>query len=163
MPIVQGIISGGAVATAPGYQAYRFQPTALRNAGTANSVQISEFQILVSGTRQSGATAYGFGINSPASEGPDKANDNATNTKWLNFNKTSGYIYLVFPASVAATGYRWATANDATDRDPVSWEIYGSNDTTGGTPGTWTLISSQTNYAVTTSRSTYLSDFSITV
>lgn len=166
MPIVQGIIASSSVATNPGYTAYRFQPTKLRTDATANSVQISEFQILVSGVRQSTATAYGFGINSPGGEAPTQANDNSLSTKWLNFNKTSGYLYLVFPTAIIATGYRIGTAGDAIERDPVSWAVYGSNNsqaTIAAGTATWMLIDTKTDYAVTTTRSTYLTDFSITV
>lgn len=143
------------------YKAFRFHPTKLKS-GATDAVQFSEFQILVGGARQSGATAYGFGTSSPGSETPDKANDGDTATKFLSFTKTAGYLYLVFPSAVSATGYRLATANDSSDRDPVSWDIYGSNDTTGATPGTWTLLTSVQDFATTESRSTYLPDFYFT-
>jgi hypothetical protein len=146
---------GGAVATA--FASYRFQPTALRSGGTTE-VQLSEFQLLVGGARVAGATAYGVGNNSPANEEPAKLNDSNPTSKWLNFNGTSGYVYLDFPSAFAADGFRIATANDADGRDPVAFDIYGSNDSAGGTPGTWTLIGSFV-MATNPGRNTFLPDY----
>ena len=143
---------------APTYTAFRFQPTNLRDNGT-NAMQISQFEVLVGTAAQTGGVAYGYGHNSPMYETPAEANDQNVSTKFLNFNKTSGYVYIVFPSGVAATGYRLATANDAPERDPIDWEVYGSNDTVGSTPGTWTLLDTVTSFPTTTSRTTYLSDF----
>jgi hypothetical protein len=147
------ISSAAASGPAPcSYRAFRFQPTALRN---DTQLSMSEFEVLVDGNRQSG-TPYAVGSTTFGGEEFDKAYDNDVNTKWFNGNGTSGYLYVVLPAQVAANGYRIATADNLENRDPISWNIYGSNDTTGSTPGTWTRIDAKTNFATPTARKTYI-------
>lgn len=141
-----------------GWTSFRFQPTKLRNDATANSVQFCEFQILVSGVRVTGGTAYGYSNNSQTGEEPNKANDNDIATKALDYNKTNGYWYIVFPEPVFAEGYKWATANDFPERDPISWDVYASNDTIPGAPGSWVLLDRVEDYATPTDRFTFLQE-----
>jgi hypothetical protein len=142
---------------APGpYRYYRFAPTQLRDAGAANSVQIAEFQLLSGGVRIAGATASNPGGNSPGDESPAQANDNDLNTKWLDFAKWIPLV-LDFGATTPVGGYRWATADDADERDPVGWRVDGSHDGTA-----WVTLDEYSNYATPTARNTYLSDFSLT-
>jgi hypothetical protein len=137
------------------YQYYRFSPTGLRDPAVANSVQLSEFALLNGATRLTGMTATATNNNSPIGQEPDKAADNNLTTKWLSFNKTASELVYNFGSPVTTTGYRWATANDSPDRDPVSWTVYGS---TNGT--SWTALDARSNFAGTTSRNTYNPDFS---
>lgn len=68
------------------------------------------------------------------SEGPAKLFDGSTSTKWcLNFNSSTGaYVAFALEEAKAISGYTFTTANDTasnTGRNPKSWVIYGSNDT----------------------------------
>ncbi len=59
--------------------------------------------------------------------------DGNLKTKWLDFNRAP--LVLDYGQPVPATAYRFATANDGTDRDPVSWRLEGSQNGT-----TWELV-----------------------
>jgi hypothetical protein len=144
----------GGGGTANTYRWYRFAPTALRDATLANSVQLSEFAILSGTTRLTGMAITATNNNSPVGEDPTMAGDNSTSTKWLSLNKTASTLVYDFGSPVAADGYRWATANDSTERDPISWTVDGSQDGT-----TWTNLDIRTGYATPTLRMTYLPDF----
>jgi hypothetical protein len=76
--------------------------------------------------------------NAP-NEDVTKAIDNNTATKYLNFSKL-GTGFIVTPASGASLigGISLTSAADAPERDPATYEVWGSND--GG--ATFTLISS---------------------
>jgi hypothetical protein len=142
---------------APGpYRFYRFVPTALRDAGAANSVQLAEFQMLAGGVRVGGAAASNPGGDSHDNESPAQANDNDLDTKWLDFAKFTPLV-LDFGAATAVDAYRWATANDAEERDPVSWRVEGSHDGAG-----WVMLHQQSDYSTPTARKTWLRDFSLT-
>jgi hypothetical protein len=137
----------------PGSKRYfRFIPLALRNTAAADSVQIAEFQMLLGGVRIGGASASNPGGNSPGGESAQQGNDNDLNSKWLDFTKFTPLV-LDFGTLVAADGYRWATAGDADERDPVSWRVEGSED-----GATWMLLDERLNQNVTTARQTYLAD-----
>ena len=145
-------VTVGVVLPGP-YRYFRFVPTALRDPGD-NSVQISEFQMLLNGTRIAGAIASETPADSPGGEGPAEGNDNNVDSKWLNFSKTNARLVLDFGTATNVTGYRWATANDSDGRDPISWRVEGSHDNS-----TWAVLDTQTNYAVPTDRKTYLANF----
>lgn len=134
------------------YQYYRFSQTKLRNNATANSIQLAEMQLFLNATQITGATASNPGGNNPGAEPPAKAVDGDTNTKWLDFNKSA--LVLNFGSPVTVNGYRWATANDSIDRDPIRWRFEGS---TNGS--TWTVLDDQTaaDFPVPTTRFAYLS------
>ncbi len=76
----------------------------------------------------------------PAGERPLLALDNRTSTKFLHFKgevqSTGLRVTPVFGPSIV-TGLMLTTANDAAGRDPVAFELYGSND---GIDGPYTLI-----------------------
>ncbi|MBN2022089.1 MAG: PEP-CTERM sorting domain-containing protein [Pirellulales bacterium] len=84
----------------------------------------------------------------PGGESPAKILDGDADTKYLNFaRENSGFI--VTP-SVATTvrSFQITTANDAPERDPASWILYGTNDAIAsldnslGDAESWTLIGS---------------------
>ncbi|HEX6961515.1 MAG TPA: PEP-CTERM sorting domain-containing protein [Lacipirellula sp.] len=86
--------------------------------------------------------------NYPGNEAPPNVVD-GTLAKYLNFaGDNSGFI--VTPASGSSTlrSFQITTANDAVDRDPTSYELYGTNEAIAstnnsyGTAENWTLISS---------------------
>jgi fibronectin-binding autotransporter adhesin len=133
-----GVIDGSG--PAPGaitYQYFRFTP--ITRLASANSVQMSEIQFFNNGTQipTVGAIATNPGGNNPATELPANAIDNNATTKWLDFNKQPLIVNFGSPQTV--TDYRLATANDATDRDPLRWKLEGSADGT-----TWTLLDDRT-------------------
>ena len=78
----------------------------------------------------------------PGAETPDLAVDDDTSTKYLHFKgETEPTGFQIEPASGASivTGLTFTTANDATERDPISFELSGSNDSIDGP---YTLIAS---------------------
>ena len=72
-----------AVSVGP-FRFFRFVPVAVRGGTT---VQLAEFQLMKNGARLTAATASNPGGNYPGNEGPEKANDNQTTTKWLDSNR----------------------------------------------------------------------------
>jgi hypothetical protein len=78
----------------------------------------------------------------PGAEYPALAIDNKTSTKFLHFKGAIGPSGIqVTPAlgPTVVTGLTFTTANDEPPRDPVKFELSGSND---GIDGPWTLIAS---------------------
>ncbi|MDI6450978.1 discoidin domain-containing protein [Anaerobaca lacustris] len=76
----------------------------------------------------------------PAAETPNLAIDNDPATKFLHFKGETEPTGIRVTPSVGATvvtGLTLTTANDAPERDPVAFELYGSND---GIDGPYTLI-----------------------
>ncbi len=115
------------------YRYYRFTPTDLRNFFGANSVQLAEIEFQVAGVTVEAVAAENPGGENPGSETPPMAIDGSLNTKWLDFLK--GPLIVDLGSSLRLEQYRWATANDAVDRDPTRWTLEGSNNKTN-----WTLI-----------------------
>ncbi|MBN1123676.1 MAG: lamin tail domain-containing protein, partial [Sedimentisphaerales bacterium] len=78
----------------------------------------------------------------PWNEAPPNAIDDNINTKYLHFggqNYPTGLIITVSNSSRVVQGLSFTTANDAEERDPVAYELYGSNNSTSGP---WVLIAS---------------------
>jgi len=78
----------------------------------------------------------------PAAETPNLCIDNNVATKFLHFKgETQPTGIQVTPAvgATVVTGIALTTANDAVERDPTSFELYGSNE---GIEGPYTLIAS---------------------
>jgi hypothetical protein len=86
--------------------------------------------------------------NYPAAEGPANV-VNGTLAKYLN-GGSNDTGFIVTPAAGASTlkSFQITTANDFVDRDPTSYELYGTNqaiaslDNSYGTAESWTLIGS---------------------
>ncbi len=150
LPVALLLLAGATTASALDITAryWRFSQTKLRDGVSANSIQLSEFDLLYQGARIPGAAASNPGGNSPSGELPAFAVDGSTSTKWLDFNKVP--LVLAFPAPVTVDGYRFATGGDATERDPVSWNLEWSAD-----GATWTLAESRTDYPTPAARGTY--------
>ncbi|TWT37712.1 hypothetical protein KOR34_26740 [Posidoniimonas corsicana] len=67
--------------------------------------------------------------NYPAGENPGLAFDDDTGTKYLNFGgANSGLIVTPSVGSTTVRSLLLTTANDAPDRDPTSFALYGTND-----------------------------------
>jgi hypothetical protein len=138
--------------------------------GSDNSVQFAEFQLKSGGAIVAwpmGTTATNPGGSNPGSEGPTQAIDSATSTKMLDFNfnldsgsNTTGSTVLVIDTgsgnSVTFDAYRYQTANDSSNRDPVGWLVHGSNDGIN-----WVLLDSRTGQTITATRQVFTSDYAI--
>jgi hypothetical protein len=159
------------------YNSFRLIFPTVKNAVTANSMQIAEVQLgaVDIGTAPApipDVTTPGDFIipidldagpgnlsSSPGAEQAPLAIDNKIGTKYLNFGDpnsgsnselNTGFIVTPSnnPAGYAVTSLTITTANDAQERDPASFELYGTNDpitSTAHGPGNsemWTLIAS---------------------
>ena len=84
----------------------------------------------------------------PGAEGPANLIDSNANTKYLNFGKENTGVIVTPAVSSNVLNMVITTANDFDDRDPASYELYGTNDSivstnnSDGNAETWTLISS---------------------
>ena len=146
---------------ATGYRYIRWTITAIRTPAS-NAVQASEFNLIdgVTNVNMSGATmsadpagAFGSGDNA------NNLKDANTATKWVvNTGATPLPHIITFDMGTvtAFTAYRWATANDVEGRDPVSWTVAGSLDNS-----TFTTLDTETNFAVTDDRFTYVGPFTV--
>jgi hypothetical protein len=137
------------------YQYYKFTPTAVKNQNAANSVQFSELIISYNGVRvdYSNASATNPG-RSPGNETPSQGIDNSVNSKFLDFTK--GPLIINFGKKTTINEYTFSTANDATERDPVSWIFYGSDD-----GNNWVTLDTQNNYPTPNERKKQLPFFSL--
>jgi hypothetical protein len=141
-----------------GYLYYRWQITNLRNTTFNSMVQASEFVFRLDGVDQSEITGSATITNpngsNPPSEEPGNLIDGNLNTKWLDFNFSSNgnvsNIIFQFSSPQTFNGYRWATANDEVNRDPISWNLSASNNGID-----WTQLHSVTNFNTTSDRNTY--------
>jgi hypothetical protein len=52
--------------------------------------------------------------------------DDNEGSKWLDFKKKS--IIIEAPSATEVSDFQFVTANDATERDPCKWTLYGSTD-----------------------------------
>ena len=81
----------------------------------------------------------GFG----ATESPKQLIDGDKSTKlyrYLENAKDGESITFTFPKKVNLKGYSITSGNDCPERDPKTWEFYGSNK-----QGVWVLLDKQTN------------------
>ena len=143
------------------YTAYKIIFPTVKDSENANSMQIAEIG-LYTGSGGSGdqitslfdlALAVGWeGPQSdhPPGEGPVSAFDGNSSTKYLNFGREySGFIVARADGQAAVVEqFTITTANDWAERDPTSWELYGTNDpivdedNSTGQGENWTLIDS---------------------
>jgi hypothetical protein len=71
----------------------------------------------------------------PGNEAPNQAIDNQITTKYLHFkgeDEPTGVRVTPKAGPSVVTGIRLCTANDAVERDPVKWELSGSNESIDG-------------------------------
>jgi endo-beta-N-acetylglucosaminidase D len=139
------------------FRYFRFVPTKTRdNPAVANSIQIAELQFLRhhSPISVAGVSVTNPGGNNPVGETPSNLLDGNLSTKWLDFNKSG--LRFTFPAPVTIDAYRFATANDAEERDPSNWKFEGSPDGT-----VWTLLDDIDSYSATTARGTWQAEFNL--
>lgn len=73
--------------------------------------------------------------NSPSNETAVNAFDGNPSTKYLNFDKQNAGVTVRLSQGRVVQKFTLTTANDAPERDPSSYKLYGSNDGVN-----WTLI-----------------------
>ncbi|MGJ8696809.1 MAG: hypothetical protein ACSHYF_10850 [Verrucomicrobiaceae bacterium] len=147
------------IANDSAYSSYKFIFPTMKGAGH-NSMQIADLQgwddIDALGAPLFGATDSVLAVHEaspesayPAAEGPGNLFDGDTNTKYLNFGReNSGFIVTPSIGATLVNSFLLTSANDAEGRDPILWDLYGTNDTIvtedngDGFAENWTLIAS---------------------
>ena len=147
------------VSNSTAYTSYKMMYPTLKDAGATNSMQIADVAFyatpdgtggnVLSATDPILAIHAGQQSRYPGAESPDKVLDGDAESKYLNFGElNSGFIVTPAMGSTIVDSFEITTANDAVERDPTSWELYGtldaivSGDNTEGTGESWTLIAS---------------------
>ena len=140
-------------------QGYRYVKWNITGAKSGSTIQASEFVLQLTGSdiSMSGVTVTAPGASYPAGEEPDKLVDGTTSTKFYTASGLPREIIFDFGAGNIAVfdGYRWATANDVSNRDPDDWTISASNDNVS-----YTTLHTVVNASVTASRLTYVGPWS---
>ena len=124
------------------YCGYRLEITRVSDPGSATAVQLAEIQFI----GPSSSPLISARGDNPPNETKDKAFDNNTATKWLDFsvpNGTGNFSWLQYGyagiESHAVNQYAITSANDAPERDPADWHFYGVSGS-----GALTLLDTQT-------------------
>jgi hypothetical protein len=96
----------------------------------------------------------------PPSEGAPQAFDGNIGTKWYTGTNAPGWLEYDFGGSVVGgtpvtlapviTQYNMVTANDMPQRDPMNWQLQGSNDNS-----TWITLDNETGQIFTARHQTY--------
>jgi hypothetical protein len=128
------------------------------------AIQVADLVLLYQGATVSwdpSATASNPDGTTFPEETPIEILDYNSETKWCNtifgttsFGTASIYIDNVNP--LIFDSYYYVTANDDPVRDPVTWTLAVSNDNS-----TWTVLSTQSNVGITSSRQTNTQTFNI--
>jgi hypothetical protein len=79
---------------------------------------------------------YPTSNNSPSNETAVNAFDGNVGTKYLNFDKQNAGVTVKLSQGRVVKKFTITTANDAVERDPASYKLYGSNDGVN-----WVLLS----------------------
>lgn len=129
------------------YSYYKFTIDACRS--STNMLQFAELNYYNNSSElnYSGSTAT-YSTSFSGSEPPSAAFDNNASTKFVGYNVTTHpSLTIQLSTAQAIDSYSYTTANDATDRDPITWSLYGSNDGTN-----WTLLDSRSGQTITSTR-----------
>jgi len=139
------------------YRYIRWTITANRSGSTMQAadfnLRLGASNVSMSGADVTTSPAGAGGGSQPATN----LIDNNSATKWFVVVDTYPLpisIFFDMGAPTAFDGYQWVTANDLSDRDPVSWTVAGS---VAGV--NYTTLDTQTNFATTTSRQTVVGPF----
>ncbi len=133
------------VNNASSYASYKMLFTAVKDAALANSMQVAEASFFAS------TDGTGPNLLTPASPilGIDATVRTGLETKYLNLGENnSGFIVTPAAGPKAVNSLQITTANDFPERDPATYEIYGTNATINsgensqGTSEAWTLVAS---------------------
>ncbi|MBN1413408.1 MAG: polysaccharide deacetylase family protein [Spirochaetales bacterium] len=88
-------------------------------------------------TNQAGTVSAQY-YDSPSGEEIDKLVDNSSSTKYLTFHLSGWVQFQQAAGSSVVTKYTLTSANDAAERDPLTWTLQGSNNGSA-----WTTIDSR--------------------
>jgi hypothetical protein len=137
------------------YRYWRWKITGVKSAGDGMQAAELRFQFDGINIPLYGATITSTNPNGGSSEDVRRLISGNLDEKWYatTMNPSTGTPVFATIDLVNArnfTGYQWATANDATDRDPSDWTIEGSNDNTN-----WTVVHTVTGYSATSARNTW--------
>jgi hypothetical protein len=145
------------------YKYYKWHITDKRSLTDVN-LQLAEFQFCIDGnplTMNGLVSSISLldGHTSPVAESINNLIDGLIETKFLDYNFLSGGTKILFEFTTPQlfNGYRWATANDADERDPKSWTLYGSNDNIN-----WDILDIITNFNSSIDRRVFNQTFSYT-
>ena len=107
---------------------YHYTVSAVTATGTTANGTESAAGLNALRIRTTGGTGSN-GLNTTGAEGADKAFDGSTATKWFNGTGATDWLQYRFAAGnrFPLSQYRISSANDVPARDPVSWQILGSN------------------------------------
>lgn len=130
---------------------YKWEIESVR--GSSSYIQLSEFCFYDQNSEvisfPSGTTVESTVAGNSTGEAIGKIIDGSTSTKycakWNTTTKCTITFYI--PEDINPFYYGYYTGNDATERDPVSWNLYRSSDGTE-----WTLLDTQTNADIPTTR-----------
>lgn len=126
--------------------------SALRRIG-ANSIQLEKFFFFRNGARVDAVSVTNPFGDFPGGEAPGNLLGD-TDSKWLDFNKANlndSHLVFDFGAEVEIDSYQFGTANDADERDPLRWRLYGRN----AQEDEWVLIENMSfNFPTPTARQT---------
>jgi len=132
------------------YDHYQVLFPAVRDAASANSMQIAEVELIgVPAPTPADVTALGDAIQGvpndglmsgdnfgwPPNETPDLAIDDNKRTKFLHFKgelEPTGFQVTPSAGPTIVTGLTLITANDEPPRDPIAFELSGSNESIDG-------------------------------
>jgi len=114
----------------------RFLQTKLR--GEAKLIQLSAFDFydIKDQKLKVKSVSNPEGIN-PDGNVPENVINGDTSNKWADMSK--GALVFEFNKGVNVASYKFATANDCSERDPVRWSLEGSTD-----KKSWTLLDDRT-------------------
>jgi len=120
--------------------------------GTESSAGLNPLRLRSTGGTASNST------NTTGNEGVDKAFD-GTNAKWFNGTGATDWLQYRFPAGkrYPLSRYILTTGNDVPARDPVSWQVQGSNDGTN-----WTTLDTRTGQSFPARLQAYPYDIPLT-
>lgn len=154
---------------------YRYIKWVITNvrSGTSNQyIQMSEIEFVDADDTK---FPLPMGVSITANINPTNANqaisyivDGLTSTKfcgYFNQRPSEGVVITIDLSSMDAywidptvfNKFRWYTANDSNDRDPVSWQLYLGNGTTD------ILVAERTNYTPTTNRQALADTVELTI
>ena len=137
-----------------GYRYIRWTITA--NRSNPGATQASDFNIRFNTTNigMASSTVTAPGV-APGGAPVTNLKDGNVNTKWAFTEALPKSAIFDMGSIVIFNGYRWFTANDVPDRDPVSWIVSGSNDGTN-----YNTLHTVTSHATTTTRLVEVGPFS---
>lgn len=149
-------------ANADTYKSYRILFPKVRDAATAAMMHFSEIQffpnedgsgtaVLAAANPIKAVQLPALASSSPGAEPVANLIDGVVSTKYLNFGKlNTGFIVTPTSGAQVIRSMRLSTANDAVERDPASYEIFGTNDEivdgdhSAGDQENWTQVATGT-------------------